>query len=537
MGLFDFLKSKPEVKEPEEDMESAVEVADEFEGDYIKQTMAAEVMIQIQEHGELNEHFMKEATKFLSSSEIRRIIRRKKEESVERVSLDEATTDKGEAGREYSKFITALEDHEDFLNTYELPNLTGDNKESGSSELIEQFGVLKEIYKRIIDEAEAYNEHRKGSFTKKLLYAIQNKSEKMQNRLRYVRKVKSMAQDEIEKISSFVTVYSFNPNFALKKLGYSKDEIPSISSLSWVDVLYSAKMEIELGKISESLGKGEVNTAFKADSNIGEVAIRLMHQEEVEESTKKEATSKSVLVALISRLLGSSVVTMSTGIETKRGYTEFMELGKGVSMKEFFESVDTEGPAFINSKLLKQLSEIQLIDTLCFNKDRHTDNVMIDMETYTLSAIDNDSAFFTENLNLEKGTKGTERIGGGLTKHEHLPKLGRYHDKKMAESILALDPQVLGFVASGLINNVEIAALKMRLADLQNYLKRSDVILVEDWTMDEFELDTWEEGMENQEGNYLNRLLSFHKGDPSGRQGRASHWNKLDESNPYKLRE
>ncbi len=134
MGLFDFLKSKPEVKEPEEDMESAVEVADEFEGDYIKQTMAAEVMIQIQEHGELNEHFMEEATKFLSSSEIRRIIRRKKEESVERVSLDEATTDKGEAGREYSKFIAALEDHEDFLNTYELPNLTGDNKESGSSD-------------------------------------------------------------------------------------------------------------------------------------------------------------------------------------------------------------------------------------------------------------------------------------------------------------------------------------------------------------------------------------------------------------------
>ncbi len=128
---------------------------------------------------------------------------------------------------------------------------------------------------------------------------------------------------------------------------------------------------------------------------------------------------------------------MSTGIETKRGYTEFMELGKGVSMKKFFESVDTEGPAFINPKLLKQLSEIQLIDTLCFNKDRHTDNVMIDMETYTLSAIDNDSAFFTDNLNLEKGTKGTERIGGGLTKHEHLPKLGRYHDKKNGRAYIS----------------------------------------------------------------------------------------------------
>lgn len=117
---------------------------------------------------------------------------------------------------------------------------------------------------------------------------------------------------------------------------------------------------------------------------------------------------------------------------------------------------------YINDpNFMRQLSRLQLLDTLAMQIDRNTSNFFVVLDNsgnvVSLSGIDNDMAFGT-------GVTIDERI-------QEYPGLSRYVDRELAEKIINLDPGLLRLALMDLLSPEELDAIVKRLELLKVHLK------------------------------------------------------------------
>ena len=118
-------------------------------------------------------------------------------------------------------------------------------------------------------------------------------------------------------------------------------------------------------------------------------------------------------------------------------------------------------------KVFKQIADIQVIDYLCMNEDRHPGNMIYDIDKNgdlrNIQCIDNDSSF--------------GRVTGGVIKAANL----RVMSKSMEEKISKLTPEMLKFSLRGRgLSEEELNASGDRLKNLQKQITEKKITVLND---------------------------------------------------------
>ena len=149
----------------------------------------------------------------------------------------------------------------------------------------------------------------------------------------------------------------------------------------------------------------------------------------------------------------------------------FMEFAKGKDINRL-PAIDEMRVATIEAyegkEVKEQLANLQALDYICGNVDRHLGNMLYQFDPNThkltgIKGIDNDASFFRRQLG------STSNLG-------QLPSLNNlgFMDKKMADKILSLDEGMLGASLHGYgLNEVEIAAAWERVQNLQQAIQQA----------------------------------------------------------------
>jgi len=149
------------------------------------------------------------------------------------------------------------------------------------------------------------------------------------------------------------------------------------------------------------------------------------------------------------------------------------------------------GAAIFNGKVQKELSDLQLMDALTGQTDRHSGNIYIDLSTQTVRGIDNDQAFGHENsqLNYHNAVASftQPRRGSGNAIEYNQSQI----DYETAEKVLAINAHDLekilidkaGHEYGEFLKDEEVEAAKERLAAIQRQIRRlkADGKLVKVW--------------------------------------------------------
>lgn len=124
-------------------------------------------------------------------------------------------------------------------------------------------------------------------------------------------------------------------------------------------------------------------------------------------------------------------------------------------------AMSLEDPAF-----QKALSKLTIVDALAGQFDRHQGNYFIDIDNggnfRDLKGIDNDMSFPEHSIDLNSARMNKELKG-----------IGKYIDKEIAEIILALQPEDLQAVLSGLIPDSAIGKTVERLTQLKALINQA----------------------------------------------------------------
>lgn len=150
----------------------------------------------------------------------------------------------------------------------------------------------------------------------------------------------------------------------------------------------------------------------------------------------------------------------------------FMDHAKGVDLYKkphLFKHVNTSPFGLDDNKgrVLKQIADLQVLDYICMNKDRHPGNIFYEVDKdgviTGIQGIDNDSSF-----------------GTGRYSEDALDDL-RVVSKSMAEKVKSITPSMLKFALRGRgLSEKEIEAAKDRLLDLQEGIEAQRVKVVDD---------------------------------------------------------
>lgn len=155
----------------------------------------------------------------------------------------------------------------------------------------------------------------------------------------------------------------------------------------------------------------------------------------------------------------------------------FMDFGKGLDLagnRKLFKHVGDK-PFKKMNQLLKQIADLQVIDFLCLNVDRHYGNMMyqVDKEGNVIGVqgIDNDSSFGTRDLN----PNDILRL--------------RVVSKSMAEKLDSLTPEMLKFSLRGRgLSEEEMNKSAERLTQIKDYIKAEKIKVVDDKEFNKLDL-------------------------------------------------
>ncbi len=156
----------------------------------------------------------------------------------------------------------------------------------------------------------------------------------------------------------------------------------------------------------------------------------------------------------------------------------FMAFAKGIDLHEkpeLFMHVNNN-PFKKKGNLLKQISDLQILDYLCLNADRHAGNVMYQVDKagniVGIQAFDNDSSFGTREL-----------------ADRDIAKLGVI-SKSMKEKLESIDPEMLKFTLRGRgLSEAEINKSAERLTVLNEKIKLKKVVVVDDKDFARLDID------------------------------------------------
>lgn len=193
-------------------------------------------------------------------------------------------------------------------------------------------------------------------------------------------------------------------------------------------------------------------------------------------------SQRNVAASRIASLLGmpdlvaeSKTVLLTHEGQTKRG--NIMRHASGMSMYALYTESEKPGalPLRYSPEVMRQLSSLQLMDSLCGQVDRNASNYMLEYEDRDgfrvltkVTAIDNDISF--GKLPFDRVCAGLSSLPGLVdeaTGKITLPAL----DADLCNRLMALTPAVLRFALADLLENDEIDALCSRLQGIQRLLQ------------------------------------------------------------------
>ena len=188
-------------------------------------------------------------------------------------------------------------------------------------------------------------------------------------------------------------------------------------------------------------------------------------------ATDTRSSAREVASHRLDQLLGGGVTAHAQfALRTQAGVTTLGSVqreahgAKAGDMPATRDAADQQAvpgnPFRVNdSNLLRQLSRLQLLDTLALQMDRHGGNFFLDMSggnVNHVTGIDNDMSFGTRT-DVELRSK---QYSG----------MSRYVDQELAQRIVQLDPKLIRAAMSDLLNKAELDALVVRLAKLKSHL-------------------------------------------------------------------
>ena len=237
---------------------------------------------------------------------------------------------------------------------------------------------------------------------------------------------------------------------------------------------------------------------MKNDFSIG------MNNWDLEISEGERIDNRNSAMSAMAGLLGvSGLVARSENMQYIDGDGNvvegtFMEFGKGLDLDSddsLFKHV-SDKPFKKKGQLYKQIAELQILDFLCYNADRHAGNVMyqVDQEgnVIGIQGIDNDSTF-----------------GTGKSYDMDIECL-KVISSSMAKKLEGMTPEMIKFSLRGRgLPEAELEAAADRLDMLKDALEKGMVQVIED---DEFGNLNMEELMPPKgETNMFHRVDSFIK--------------------------
>lgn len=193
-------------------------------------------------------------------------------------------------------------------------------------------------------------------------------------------------------------------------------------------------------------------------------------------------SQRNVAASRVASLLGmpSLVAESKTVLLTHAGQTtrgNLMRHASGMSMYALHTASKQPGalPLRYSLEVIRQLSSLQLMDSLCGQVDRNASNYMLEYEDRDgfrvltkVTAIDNDISFGTLSYDHAKsGVSMLPQLVDEPTGKITLPAL----DKDLYNRIIALTPAVLRFALADLLENDELDALAQRLQGIQQLLQ------------------------------------------------------------------
>lgn len=266
--------------------------------------------------------------------------------------------------------------------------------------------------------------------------------------------------------------------------------------------VYKEDTEVDLNNF-KVLGKGNCNEVSKGaiDGSDGEWVWKADESEFAGDGAVKSGLSsdrnvnmgnRNIAMAALDELLGTGVIP-----ETKRAHSKADDtagtlmklvgdkaLASAVTIQEdknekeedkHRELVANDIGGYEQSIVQEKLSNIQLLDAICGQIDRHGGNIRVVMDendkVVSVWGIDNDFAF---------GTDITVDPGQPISKHRGYPS---WVDSKVAQTILKMPEGKIREKLDGLLTNEEIEATERRFQMVRGYIEsiRNSERIVEEW--------------------------------------------------------
>lgn len=195
-------------------------------------------------------------------------------------------------------------------------------------------------------------------------------------------------------------------------------------------------------------------------------------------------TNVATLCGVPELLAKSSNVQMQIGNRLVDGI--FMEKAEGVDVLRLNPNdpfVSFDNSAFDNGAGLKSLAELQVLDYLCMNMDRHEGNMLYQFskgkppKLVAVVGIDNDFSFGTRDPGLDEFYQVTSIEGIKVI------------SERMAKNISEMNPEMLAqTLHEQKIGNNEVIAAQERLGRLQTRIKQGKIKIVPDAKWDDYNL-------------------------------------------------
>lgn len=148
---------------------------------------------------------------------------------------------------------------------------------------------------------------------------------------------------------------------------------------------------------------------------------------------------------------------------------ELWEAGNEVLRDERMDSAD---PVTLDKGIYLQLNSLQILDTITGQIDRHNANVMMEYQgkkIVKIKGIDNDMCF--GKLTYKEITNPKERVGEMKPLEENGNSQLLYIDRKVYDSVLALQDEMVTYVFADLLKKKEMTALLDRIHGVQKFFR------------------------------------------------------------------
>ncbi len=285
---------------------------------------------------------------------------------------------------------------------------------------------------------------------------------------------------------------SWNQAMEFKRLGYQLD--PDVTRLSPLN-----DSQLAAGSKDKKLGSGRFNTVYQLDylTKDGKQEQRvfkpiaaqdesgwgdLLGEEKYLDTKRPHFTLRNYAAAFVRDSLAlEGLVPDAEFVEHNGQLGLAMTIAKGTTgyhMKKNDEIKTLSSEARRN--LCAQLNQLEWLDALCAQPDRHTENYLIDPATGNVIGVDNDIGF-TANPDIVRKTD----LIGYQKKYSAGARTGfpLLVDKDMLESLRALDIDALIVDLSPTLTMEELDAMKERFVLLRNHAEGLALIgyCVDDW--------------------------------------------------------